>query len=534
MHGSPITRATTGAASRETQDQAEKSERRKGADSLLEAEKMVFPDQVTTLLQKYIEHKQPHFPFVIIPPELKTDVHTFRQQSPFLLLCALTAAVQHNPPVQEKLEGLVRREIADRVVVNVERNMDLLMGLLVHAAWYHYHWRSYHTQVYMLLQMAVMAAVDLGLDRQYGFRMQTIPVDGGEHDAENEHACGKEGGNLVAQSVAGQRALLGCYYFLCSISSLFRRQLYMRYTPWIDQCAEALAGRAEYSTDAKLRTYVKVQALVRRSQLLFSEEQRCLHSNDTGSSIWDQVVELRTQQLALTENLLASLDSDKCDDCKLLLALITCARHWFEQRHVFKLREIGQLKALTDSAQYVVNTFLAAPISAAGHFPASAYTTVWYCLLVLSKLSILFHPDEHRTLGVDKESIRHVGVDIMVRFKNLTPEIGENNFWMSSRNAIANMLAWLEKSNGNVGGHSQTDFAGRDGHGKPMIDSPQDYELGSNVAQQLEFSGSAAPWNIWFQSTDYLDARLWQQMLDNVTWFDPVAGDSLSFDYDGT
>ncbi|KAL5045299.1 hypothetical protein BDW71DRAFT_184040 [Aspergillus fruticulosus] len=319
MRGSPIAQATTGSAASDTQDQnhTEKLERGKGAGSLLEAEKMICPDQATILLQKYIEHKQPHFPFVIIPAELEINVQAFRQQCPFLLLCVLTAAAEHNPPVQEKLEGLVRKEIANRVVVNVERNMDLLMGLLVHAAWYHYHWRSYHTQIYMLLQMAIMVAVDLGLDRQHGFRMQTIPVDGREHGPEHEHACGKEGGNLVAQSAAGQRALLGCYY-LCSISSLFRRQLYMRYTPWIDQCAEALAGKAEYPTDAKLRTYIKVQALVRRSQLLFSEEQRFSHAE---SSTWEQVIELRAQQLALTENILPSIDSDICDDCKLLMAL---------------------------------------------------------------------------------------------------------------------------------------------------------------------------------------------------------------------
>lgn len=39
--------------------------------------------------------------------------------------------------------------------------------------------------------------------------------------------------------------------------------------------------------------------------------------------MWDEVIELRTQQLALNENLLASVDSDTCDDCKLLLASIT-------------------------------------------------------------------------------------------------------------------------------------------------------------------------------------------------------------------
>lgn len=57
------------------------------------------------------------------------------------------------------------REIADRVVVNVERNMDLLMG-------YSCMWldplslEKLSYAVYMLLQ-----------NRQYGFRMQTIPVN---------------------------------------------------------------------------------------------------------------------------------------------------------------------------------------------------------------------------------------------------------------------------------------------------------------------------------------------------------------------
>jgi hypothetical protein len=60
-------------SSSETQDRAEQNGEKKGADSLLKAGKMVFSDQATTLLQKYIEHRQPHFPFVIIPPEKHTS-----------------------------------------------------------------------------------------------------------------------------------------------------------------------------------------------------------------------------------------------------------------------------------------------------------------------------------------------------------------------------------------------------------------------------------------------------------------------------
>lgn len=145
-----------------------------------------------------------HFPFVIIPPEV--DIAVLRQQSPFLLLCIVTASLGHDPTLQSKLEAIIREETATRLIARIERNMDLLQGLLVHAAWYHFHCRTYHTHMYMLLQMTINIAVDLGLDRGKSFRLQAIPVEGTEPD----HIQG-----FSSQAASGQRALLGCYY-LCS------------------------------------------------------------------------------------------------------------------------------------------------------------------------------------------------------------------------------------------------------------------------------------------------------------------------------
>lgn len=153
------------------------------------------------LLLKYRAQKMSQFPFVIVPPEL--DLQSLRQQSPFLLLCILTASCEHDPSLQHALEAVVRQEVASRLIVNVGRNIDLLQGLLVHAAWYHYHWRTYHTHMYMLLQMTMTVVADLALDRQQGFGMQDIPREGRGNDTWSAHKA------------AGQRALLGCYY-LCS------------------------------------------------------------------------------------------------------------------------------------------------------------------------------------------------------------------------------------------------------------------------------------------------------------------------------
>lgn len=146
-----------------------------------------------------------HFPFVILPEGM--DASGLRQKSPFLLLCILTACLEHDVVLQDKLEREIREIIGTHLIVEMRRNMDLLQGLLVHIAWYHYHWSTFHTQAYMLLQIAIMLVADLGLDKDENFKMQAIPSDGKESDQAQ--------GQGIHQTPAGQRALLGCYY-LCS------------------------------------------------------------------------------------------------------------------------------------------------------------------------------------------------------------------------------------------------------------------------------------------------------------------------------
>lgn len=146
-----------------------------------------------------------HFPFVIIPEGV--DASVLRRDSPFLLLCILTACSEHDPAQQDKLEREIREVVGTCLIMEMRRNMDLLQGLLVHTAWYHYHWRTYHTQAYMLLQIAIMLVVDLGLDKDEDFKMQAIPPDGKEFNQVQGHG--------IHQTPAEQRALLGCYY-LCS------------------------------------------------------------------------------------------------------------------------------------------------------------------------------------------------------------------------------------------------------------------------------------------------------------------------------
>lgn len=100
-------------------------------------------------------------------------------------------------------------------------------------------------------------------------------------------------------------------------SSLFRRQIYMRHSQWINDCADALAERREHPTDSKLKVYIDAQSLVRRSQLLFDEERRGLHPV---SDNWEQILEIMSQQGRM-ESLLSPLHDQ---DCKLPISYGLC------------------------------------------------------------------------------------------------------------------------------------------------------------------------------------------------------------------
>lgn len=157
------------------------------------------------LLLKFRTDLMPLFPFVIIP---EVSFAELRNESLFLLLCIMTACLEHKPALQQKSELEARAVASTRIVMSMERDMDLLGGLLVHIAWHHYHWRTYHTQVYLLLQMAMAIVVGLGLDRYDNFSMQRISRS--EKQTEESHK-----GQELYLTPDGKRAFLGCYY-LCS------------------------------------------------------------------------------------------------------------------------------------------------------------------------------------------------------------------------------------------------------------------------------------------------------------------------------
>lgn len=161
---------------------------------------LVKPGQADTLLGKFRAFKLPQFPFVVVPPT--AHAFQFHAEYPFLLLTIMAACSEDNVSLQKSLDHEIKQQISVRVVMNDERNMDLLLGLLVHTAWYQYRYETIHTQMYLCLQLAITLVVDLGLDRTSGLTMSSIA--GGPKGSDSESGS-------YQQSTA-KRALLGVFH----------------------------------------------------------------------------------------------------------------------------------------------------------------------------------------------------------------------------------------------------------------------------------------------------------------------------------
>lgn len=138
------------------------------------------------------------FPFVLLPRECFCG--DLIQQRPIFLFAVLTAASYDSPLLQSALS----REFRKVVMVNVmngEKSLDLLQGLLVFIAWRHHYMDPHAASVHLLLQMCVGIASDLGIDNFPSSTISPIP---------KEESWNRE----------AKRAYLGCYYLASCLSLL--------------------------------------------------------------------------------------------------------------------------------------------------------------------------------------------------------------------------------------------------------------------------------------------------------------------------
>lgn len=77
--------------------------------------------------------KAPFFPYVYIPPE--ATIPSLSRSSPFLLLAILTVASSPDSELHHQMDHEFRRVLSSKVIVEGQKSLDFLQGMLVYIAW---------------------------------------------------------------------------------------------------------------------------------------------------------------------------------------------------------------------------------------------------------------------------------------------------------------------------------------------------------------------------------------------------------------
>jgi hypothetical protein len=169
------------------------------------------------------------FPFVLLPRECFCG--DLIQQRPIFLFAVLTAASFDSSQLQVSLSREFRKVVMVKIM-NGEKSLDLLQGLLVFIAWHHHYMDAHAASVHLLLQICVGIAGDLGLDS-----IQCPTRSPGQKD----DAWHRE----------SKRAYLGCYYLASSLNLLDAgRARSMSHSSTLKVFARDISEVWEYRSDA--------------------------------------------------------------------------------------------------------------------------------------------------------------------------------------------------------------------------------------------------------------------------------------------
>ena len=177
------------------------------------------------------------FPFVPLPKDCFCQ--DLVQDRPMLMFAVLTVASYDLVHLQLALSRAFRKIVMVKIM-NGERNLDMLQGLLVFIAWHHHYMDAQAVSVPMLLQICVGIASDLGLERLSATARGLWRKD-----------------DLRASEA--KRAYMGCYYLASNIALMEPGRIQsMSYTSALRSYASELASAWEHNTDAVLPFLIDV------------------------------------------------------------------------------------------------------------------------------------------------------------------------------------------------------------------------------------------------------------------------------------
>ncbi|KAI0533041.1 hypothetical protein GGR58DRAFT_138001 [Xylaria digitata] len=222
--------------------------------------------QAEETLAFFRRHHLKFFPFVYLPPDMTAA--RLQRERPYLWL-NISAICSKSPIRQLDLSRKSRKEIAHRLLVACERDIDMLLGTLCFLGWTMH--LCFKPGLCATMSVATTIVTDLRLDKP------THEDDPRIIDCFKPADFVKSMYSTV-RTMEERRAALACYVF-CSSGSSFLRCPSMRWTSHLEDSLKILADNPEWEGDWILVLMVRVRRLI--ENIVQTQSPPCASECDT-------------------------------------------------------------------------------------------------------------------------------------------------------------------------------------------------------------------------------------------------------------
>ncbi|KAJ3469946.1 hypothetical protein MRS44_000045 [Fusarium solani] len=205
------------------------------------------------LLRDFCTLKQVHLPFLMLDQESSAD--SLRDAKPFLWLCIVAVSVKSTLK-QQQLYGEIRSIVANSMVAELERSLELLQGLLVCIACnvrgnFQVKRRPFLT---LFIQLSTTIIFDLGLNKA------PPTISEGTSDLRLHQPWASS-----IRTSEERRAVLACYFLSSVISSYLHQADRLCWTSEMSKYLEDLADEGNDTSNLTLLTLVKIRRVLEKA-----------------------------------------------------------------------------------------------------------------------------------------------------------------------------------------------------------------------------------------------------------------------------
>ncbi|KAK2000926.1 hypothetical protein LX36DRAFT_571305 [Colletotrichum falcatum] len=231
------------------------------------------------ILQTFVDDLQPLYPFVVVPPNMGPA--QLAAERPYLWKGIQMTACHLDAAKQVRLGNELLQDIVQAAFTKPAKSLDVLQGLQLLIAWYHYNINSYQLTNFLFLARSMCISL--------GFKDNPIKLKRrGKGDCgmcgisvqtqDDDSKAKPQTGESVSARLELMRAFAGCYYLNTLVFTTNKRPDAFMNTAHLESCCRQIEEAGEYPSDELLVKLFKIQQLAQTISLTLGAESTSFQS----------------------------------------------------------------------------------------------------------------------------------------------------------------------------------------------------------------------------------------------------------------